>query len=158
MPVMTASTRRILKTESAISMIPNSLGGGLIAWLIFRSADPIPMWGLKGIVFDLVPTTFLLTLVTTIILTLVVRKRVRDGKAERAAPGRFALPKNIFVRGAVLGLVMMALFVPLTVLLLENLWGQGWSLNGVIIFKVIYCTLLGFAVTPLIALAALRDR
>jgi hypothetical protein len=158
MPALRTSTVRVLAVESAISVVPNSLGGGLIAWFVFFGVQKVSLWRMNGLAFDLLLTTFLLTLLTTAILTVIIGKRVLAGKIERESTGRFELHRNVLVRTLTLALAMVILFVPLTLLLLAITWGNDFSLPQVIAFKVIYCTSLGLTVTPLAVLAGLRDR
>ena len=150
-------TRKALASEAVISILPNALVSALFVWLLFRGVHRIGLWGIDGVGFDLVPTTFMLTLMTTIGLTIVVRRRLRAGKAKPAA-GTSRLPKNPVLRGVVLGLLMLLLFVPATVLALSLSWAGEWSFIQMLIFKIIYGVAVGLIATPLVVLAALRDR
>lgn len=152
---MTA-TQRILATEAAISIVPNALVSALFVWLLFRDTPAIPLWGMQGVAFDLVPTTFMLTLMTTIALTLIVRARRRRGLAA-AAPGSLALPGNVLLRAVTLALLLCLVFVPLTVLLLRMGWSGDWSYDRMMGFKIAYGIAVGLVATPLAVLAALRD-
>lgn len=150
-------TRKALTTEAAISILPNAIVSALFVWLLFRGVQHIRLWGMDGVAFDLVPTTFMLTLMTTIGLTIVVRRRVRAGKVKPAS-GTAKLPKNPVLRGIVLGLLMLVLFVPVTVMALTLFWAGDWSFTQMLVFKIIYGIAVGLIVTPLVVLAALRDR
>ena len=152
---MTA-TQRILLTEAAISIVPNALVSALFVWLIFRGVDAIPLWGMNGVAFDLVPTTFMLTLMTTIALTLIVRARRRKG-LPAAAPGALRLPHNLLPRAISLALLLCLLFVPASVLLLKLGWSGDWSYDRMMVFKIAYGVAVGLVATPLVVLAALRD-
>lgn len=153
---MTA-TQRVLAIEAAISVIPNALFSALFVWLLFRDAKAIPLWGTKGVAFDLVPTTFMLTLVTTIGLTLVIRARRRKGALHVADLGFPPLPRNVGARAVVLALSLSVLIVPVTVLALHLLWASNWSYAEMLAFKVAYGVMVGLVATPLVVLAALRD-
>ena len=151
-------TRRTLTTEAAISIIPNALVSALFVWLLFRGVQRIGLWGMEGVAFDLVPTTFMLTLMTTIGLTTIVRRRVGAGKAKHAA-GNTRLPRNPVLRGIALGLIMLLLlFVPASVMVLSVVWTGDWSFNAMLLFKIFYGIVVGLIATPLVVLAALRDR
>lgn len=152
---MTA-TQRILATEAAISVVPNALVSALFVWLLFRGQNAIPLWGMQGVAFDLVPTTFMLTLMTTIALTLIVRARRRKGLAA-AEPGPLRLPHNVVLRGIVLALLLCLMFVPISILLLNLAWDGDWSYDRMMVFKIIYGIAVGLVATPLVVLAALRD-
>ena len=152
---MTA-TQRILATEAAISIVPNALVSALFVWLMFGGRATVPLWGVQGLAFDLVPTTFMLTLMTAIALTLIVRARRRGGLAQ-VPPGAPHLPANVVLRGIVLGLTLCGLFLPVSILLLWLGWGGDWSYGSVMAFKIAYGVAVGLVATPLVVLAALRD-
>lgn len=152
---MTATQRR-LAIESAISIVPNALVSALFVWLIFRGADTIPLWGTQGVAFDLLPTTFMLTLMTTIALTLIVRARRRKG-LPAATPGSLGLPRNVVLRAVALALLLCVVFVPATVLVLGLVWDADWSYDQMMVFKIAYGISVGLVATPLVVLAALRD-
>ncbi len=152
---MTA-TQRILATEAAISIVPNALVSALFVWLLFRGVEAIPLWGMQGVAFDLLPTTFMLTLMTTIALTLIVRARRRKG-LPAAEPGALRLPRNVLLRGFALALLLCLMFVPISVLLLNLGWNGDWSYDRMMIFKIAYGIAVGLVATPLVVLAALRD-
>ena len=152
---MTA-TQRILATEAAISIVPNALVSALFVWLMFGGRATVPLWGMQGLAFDLVPTTFMLTLMTTIALTLIVRARRRKGLAQ-VPPGQPRVPCNVVARGIVFGLTLCGLFLPVSIVLLWLGWDGDWSYGRVMGFKIAYGVAVGLVATPLVVLAALRD-
>ena len=153
---MTA-TQRVLAVEAAIYIVPNALVSALFVWLLFRSVDAVPLWGMQGVAFDLVPTTFMLTLMTTIGLTLVVRARTRKGAVHAADAGFPALPHNVVARALVLALTATVMLVPVSVIVLHLLWAGNWSYDTIMIFKVGYGVAVGLVVTSIVVLAAMRD-
>jgi len=151
--------RGILLRETMISTVPNAVVSAGFVWLLFGGQETIPLWGMTGLAFDLVPTTFMLTLMTTIALTLIFRKRGRDGALP--APGGLAplpLPRNPVLRGITFGLALLLLFVPVSVGALAVVWQGDWSFSTVLAFKIVYGVLVGWVATPLVVLAALRER
>lgn len=150
------ATRRTLTIEAGISIVPNALVSALFVWLLFRGTDAIPLWGPQGVAFDLLPTTFMLTLMTTLGLSLIVRARRRRGVAQ-VAPGFPRLPRLLPLRGIVLGLALVVVFVPVTVLALWATWDGPWSYATMMAFKIAYGIAVGLVATPLVVLAALRD-
>ena len=150
------TTQRILTTEAAISVVPNALVSALFVWLMFGGKARVPLWGSNGVAFDLVPTTFMLTLMTTIALTLIVRARRRKGLA-RVPPGAPRLPHNVVLRGIILGLTLCGAFLPVSIGLLWLGWEGDWSYGRVMTFKIVYGVAVGLVATPLAVLAALRD-
>ena len=151
--------RGILLRETLISTVPNAVVSAGFVWLVFAGQDTIPLWGMAGLAFDLVPTTFMLTLMTTIALTLIFRKRRRDGALPLAGvPVPLRVPHNPVLRGVTFGLGLLVLFVPASVALLAAIWQGDWSFEKVLAFKIFYGVLVGWAATPLVVLAALRER
>jgi hypothetical protein len=150
----------IVLRETSISTIPNAVVSAGFVWLIFGSTAKIPLWGMDGLAFDLVPTTFMLTLMTTIALTLLMRKRLRDGALVRPdAGGRpLHLPRNPVLRGLVLGLGLLLIFVPVSVAALSAIWQGDWTFAQVLTFKIVYGVIVGWVATPLVVLAALREQ
>lgn len=152
--------RGIVLRETMISTIPNAVVSAGFVWLIFGGQTRIPLWGMNGLAFDLVPTTFMLTLMTTIALTLLLRKRRRGGllpaAADAAAP--LPLPHNPVLRGLVLGGTLLLLLVPASVAALSATWQGDWPYADVLVFKIIYGVLVGWVATPLVVLAVLRER
>lgn len=152
-----AETRRTMMIEAAISILPNALFSAFFVWLLFRGTRRIGLWGADGVAFDLVPTTFMLTLITTLLVTWLVRRHVAAG-ATRPAAGTTKLPRNRLVRGVLLGLLMVVLLVPVTIAALNQFWAGDWTFGQMLLFKVVYGVAVGLIVTPIVVLAALRDR
>lgn len=152
--------RSILLRETLISTVPNALVSAGFVWLVFGGQDTIGLWGMNGLAFDLVPTTFMLTLMTTIALTLIFRKRRHSSGIlnEAGRPAPLPLPRNPVLRGLVFGLVLLVVFVPLSIAALSAIWVGDWSYERVLVFKIIYGVIVGWVATPLVVIAALRER
>jgi putative effector of murein hydrolase LrgA (UPF0299 family) len=56
------------------------------------------------------------------------------------------------------GLALLLLFVPASVGALAVVWQGDWSFSTVLAFKIVYGVLVGWVATPLVVLAALRER
>jgi len=50
----------------------NLVLNGLIAWLLFRTATSVPLWGESGMGIDLLATAFLLPFLTCLIVSRLV--------------------------------------------------------------------------------------
>ncbi|GGI71451.1 hypothetical protein GCM10007973_05530 [Polymorphobacter multimanifer] len=147
--------RAMVRKETLVSTLPNAVISALFVWLLFGGQPTVPLWGPAGLAVDLLPTTLMLTLMTTIGLTLLVRHRRRRGSPP--AHGSNWLPRHPLLRGLMLGALMLVLFVPVSVALLALVWGADWSFATVLVFKIGYGVLLGWVVTPIVVRAALRD-
>lgn len=158
--IASSGTRGLVLRETLISTLPNAVLSAGFVWLLFGGQSRIPLWGMRGLAFDLVPTTFMLTLMTTIALTLLFRKRRRDGAlADVGTAGApLPLPRNPVLRGVVLALGLVMLFVPASVLVLAAIWQDDWPFAQVLVFKIAYGVVVGWVATPLVVLAVLRER
>jgi len=154
------NTRGIVLRETLISTLPNAVVSAGFVWLLFGGQTRVPLWGMDGLAFDLVPTTFMLTLMTTIALTLLLRKRRRDGLLADGDPriAPLPVPGNPVLRGIVFGLALLILFVPVSVLVLSAVWQGDWPFAQVLAFKIAYGVVVGWVATPLVVLAVLRER
>lgn len=156
--------RRNLKSETAISVIANAAVSGLFAWGIFHGEATVPLWGANGIVVDLVPTVFMITLALTIALTLVTRGRIRRGKLpvpewsshDLGWIGR--LPAKVLYRAPVLALLMTLVLVPLSAVVLVAAGVGSMSFPVFFVFKLIYGAAFAVLITPVIILRALADK
>ncbi len=155
---MDAAHRSYIRRETLIGIVLNTIVSAVFVWLMFRGLDAIGLWGMQGLAFDLVPTTFMITLMTTIALTFITRARLRDGSAPALAPRGWRPPAFPPVRGVLLGLAFTLALVPAAVGVLSLVWRRDWTFNEVLVFKMIYGAVLGAVVTPIVLRLALMDR
>lgn len=148
---------RYVMIETILSVILNTIVGGIFVFVMFGGMEQIGLWGEAGLAFDLVPTVFMITLMTTIALTLLTRSRMRAGKVAPIVMDS-RLPKNPILRGLVLAVSATIAIVPVSVLILWLIWPTtgDWSFVAVLIFKCIFSALLGLLVTPIIVRNALK--
>lgn len=163
--MLSPSQRTFLTREQIVApaLFNLALNAGL-AWLVFRNHTPIPLWGDPSIAGDLLGTLFLLPFFTCLAVTPLVRRAARAGKVDRLdiVPGQHRvlrlLPRSIWARAALAGLVCLVLFGPPSVLLLSALGIESFSLATAVPFKGVFAGLLAALVTPWLALYALaRD-
>jgi len=154
--IMNSEHRRFLGKQLAISAVLNAAICALFVWLMFGNLDAVPLWGLSGLAVDLIPTTFMITLMTGVALTLASRSAVRSGKLA-GLQWRARMPRNALLRGLLLAAIAVSLLVPFSIALLSSVWTLDWSFRTVMLFKVVYGVVLGSLVTPLVVLAALGD-
>lgn len=156
--------RRNLQTETLVSVVINTAISGGFAWGLFQGQAWIPLWGGKGIVVDLVPTVFMITLVLTIALTLITRGRLRQDKLPRPAWSRTdlgfigRLPDALPLRAPALAAVMTIVLVPVSAALLLLTGVAGMKFATFLIFKLVYGAAFALVVTPIILLRALADQ
>ncbi|MGJ7511999.1 hypothetical protein [Variovorax sp. GT1P44] len=121
----------------------------------------MPLWGTDGMAMDLVPTVFMITLVGNLIVTLLTRKRVRDGRVPPLGPPHgpaVRLPRNALLRVLGLALLLTIVLVPLSVAALASLGLHSMPATPFIAYKLIYGMGVGALSAPLVIRAALPDR
>jgi hypothetical protein len=158
-----ASVRRYVAAETGISMVLNSIVSAGFVWLVFGGLSVISLWGPRGMAFDLVPTTFMITLMCTLGLTLVMRVRLRQARAPRLPAEACAvactwLPRNVCFRALTLAMLATFSLVPLTVSGMLVLQIHSASYTHVMLFKILYGAMLAALITPIIILRAMAER
>lgn len=146
-----------LRKETLISMLINGVLSLAFFLLVFGRSVSIPVWGLGNWVFDYLPQSFMITLMSTLVPGALTAKRVKSGTLQ-PAPYNSRLPHSVVPRALVLavitaplGTIMIALASRLTGLEVIN-----WT--PALILKVVYGVVLGAVVTPIGLRAALRPR
>ncbi len=160
---LSAGHKRYVKAETAIGIGFNGVLSVLFG-LPFYSVPSIPLWGNQGMALDLVPTVFMITLVQTIIITLITRKRIKSGAATPLPQPRAAypvlnlLPQNVVARAVLMAFVLSLILVPLTIGAMVILGVDGIAFAPFISFKVVYGVAVGMLSAPLSLLAGLSDK
>jgi hypothetical protein len=145
------------------SAIFNILLNGAIAWAMFRHLDVIPLWGQESIVGDTLGTTFFLPFFTALIVTPLVRRRVRSGGLDGLGWTREShsvlgwLPPGTVRRALTLGFVTLIAVGPLAVLALHAFSVDELAFGPFIVFKALFAGLLALVVTPVISIWALAE-
>jgi hypothetical protein len=80
MLVAKAHLRYILLHQGAVAVVMNFVMNGLMAWLIFRPAETVPLWGDGGFAFDIVMTTFFFTFFTSFFVSKATYRKAWSGE------------------------------------------------------------------------------
>ena len=158
----------MVRRETFANTIATAVVAVGITWVAFHNRALVPVFEAPpGGVFGIVPGTFNFSLLVTLILTRVVRARVRNGRIARGdVPGLAGftrlMPRNVLVRALLVACVMSLIFLPLTygsiwIALNAGLLPQAWSVLGMEVLFGVHFTLLSVVVTSLVVAAALRD-
>lgn len=150
-------------SEMRVAAVVNSALTVLAAWLTFSDSDPVPVWGLSGVAFDLIPSTFMpvlaMSLLTPVILHL---RRTKESipACDRDELGTWSrwLPRQLFARSFLLSCLWLVAFVPFGAVLL---WSSGWtsvSLTSVLVVKALWGMAVGATVCPVIVLSSISTR
>src|SRR5436190_1052786 len=108
-PVSPAQRRYLLLEQGVGAAGFNFLLNAAIAWLMFRGADAVPLWGQQSIAGDTIGTSIILPFLTCLIATRLVRGHVRSGKVAPLGWSRDTQPwlgwlqRGTLARGLVLG-------------------------------------------------------
>ena len=164
---LTAAHRRFLIRDAlVIAAVVNATLSALIAWLVTVGEDEVPNAAVPlvegpSVVVDTVGTFFVLPFLTTLAITTVVWKEMREGHLSRVPlpPGSLAdrLPDTRLRRAVWIGLLCLLVFGPLGAVVLLLLDYGGISIGEFVIYKAIVGVLLGALVTPPIAMVAFAD-
>lgn len=163
MHALSDTHRRYIRSETLIGCVFNAALSVVFAFLIFRGATLIPLWGAEGIAMDLVPTVFMITLIGNLIVTLLTRRRVRDGAVpplhDSEAQGTLArrLPRNALLRVLLAAVTMTVTLVPVSIGVLALVGVEAMPFWPFVAFKIFYGAAVGALSAPTIIRAALAD-
>ncbi len=141
-------------------IVINFVLNGLIAWLIYGRTPVVP---LQTLTVDTLLTSFLIPLLTCLIVVPIVWQLVRQGDITAVAWSRSDfwwlrwLPDSKWVRALVAGLATAVLGTFIIIGLLSLLGIENMAGGTFVWFKAGYTAVLAALVTPLLALASLGD-
>ena len=164
---LTAAHRRFLVRDAfLVAAFVNAVLNALFAWFFTLGEDEIalaaaPLVGGPSVLVDSVATCFVLPFLTTLAITTVVWKELREGHLTRLlrAPGSLAerLPPTRLRRATWIGVLCLLAIGPVVaagVLLFD--YGDV-PVGQFVLYKAIFGVLLGAIVTPPIAMIAFGD-
>lgn len=143
--------------ETVISVIINVLISAGFMFLVFGRADSIDLWGPHGLALDFVPQTFMITLMSVVVPTLLTRKRLAGGQITRRTPRARQWPKNLALRAALLAVGMTLVLGSAATLLLASIWSGPLPFWHVFAGKLAYGALTAVIATPIGLLLALTE-
>ena len=159
---LSAEHRRFLVVDQGVvPAIFNLLINGGIAWLLFRSASVVPLWGESSIGVDLIATAILLPLLTCLIVSRIVASQVRSGKLSPLpalqVPTAGWSHRSVLGRGLMLAAVCLVGAAAPLVTALSLGRSQPFDVNAFIAYKALWAAMLAAAVTPPIGWWALAQ-
>jgi len=154
--------RRAVRNETVVSVAINSLVPAAIIWFV-EAHPPETLVGPEGIIASMVPAAGMATLLMTLILTLIVRARVRKGAlpaldwpAEERGLMRL-VPRNLPLRAIALAVLAVILLVPTGLIVVSLLGVLPMSRVDFLIFNLIYGAIVGLVMARFVVLPALAD-
>jgi hypothetical protein len=164
---LTAAHRRFLLRDAIlIAAVANGALNALFAWFFTLSEDEVPqakapLVGGTSVLVDSVATCFVLPFLTTLVITTVIWKEMRAGHLTRIARPASSLvdglPGTRLRRAAVIGLLCLLVFGPISAIGVLLFDYGDISVGEFIAYKTIFGIVLGAIVTPLIAMLAFGD-
>jgi len=159
----TVSLQKFLTIEITVAALINGAFGALFGWLSTRGVDHVPFLGAPGIFIDVLATAFLTGLLLTLIVTPLLRGRIRKGGLPNMAAASLPvffdlLPQNVFLRAGVMGLGGIVVVAPL---IFSLFWITGTvqlSPGNFIWIKGVYGAVLGVVFTTLVLLPMLAGK
>ena len=154
--------RKAVRDETIVSIAINSLAPAGIIWFL-NASPPQTLTGEYGILGSMLPAAGMATLLMTLVLTNIVRFRVRKGalpaldwpQAERGAMAW--IPKNLILRAIALALLALVLLVPAGLLVVSVIDILPLTKVGFLIFNLIYGAIVGLVMARFVVLPALAD-
>ena len=152
---MTSSRRRYVFVETAIGMLINTLISIGFVYLIFGGTAQIST---AALIPDAVPQSFMIALMSTIVPTLLTRKRMRAGvvaSSDRQIP---KLMKALPVRALLVALLAAIAGLASHAFLLGSFSPSEMTFGTALIFKASYGAILAAIVTPITLQLALAEQ
>ena len=154
--------RKAVRDETIVSIAINSLAPAGIIWFL-NASPPQTLTGEYGILGSMLPAAGMATLLMTLVLTNIVRFRVRKGalpaldwpQSERGAMAW--IPKNLILRAIALALLALVLLVPAGLLVVSVIDILPLTKVGFLIFNLIYGAIVGLVMARFVVLPALAD-
>lgn len=162
-----AHRRWLLINAVVIPIVLNTvLGGGIAA--LGAHGQHLPLWPQSlitktGLAVDALGTLFVLPFVTTVSVTLAVRRERQRGALSQLdavdtwSPMIMRLHPQLLRRAALLGAFFLVVLGPLAIALLDVTANDGVGWMTFVWYKVAFCVSFGLVVTPLSALAAMAE-
>lgn len=153
---MIVAQRRYLRKEAAIAAVINAALSVGFTVLMFGGMARVPVAGTGGLIVDSVPQSLMVAAMSTLVPTLLTRRRVAAGAIPSLATSD-RLPRKAAVRALVVG-ALVAVLAGGTHALLLPLTGTAWPFAVVLGYKALYGALLGAGIAWWAARAALSFR
>lgn len=122
MAVFSTEFSRYLYREIAVAFVFNWIINSYIAWSIFGSRDQVSISGLDGFGMDILVSSFLFFVITTLVVVPITCSRAKKGVLSLNNIYQFLdkyyyfnyLPKSLFVLSLFLGFLGVLIVAPIT--------------------------------------------
>lgn len=143
-----------IRRETLFSMAINGVLSAVFFLLVFGLAESIGVWGMGNWVFDFLPQSFMITLMSTLVPGALTAKRL---KAKVIQSGEYAshLPRYLPLRALLLAVLAAVIGTGVVAGVAVLIGINELALVPAVGLKVIYGIALGAVVTPIGLRAAL---
>ena len=156
----TAEQRRYVAFETALAVLINSLLSLVFGLALSQGVERVPVRGMHGAAMDFFPQVFMITFATTLVTTLLTRKRIRAGKVAAMRGGRAGLlkdaPRPALVRAVLLALVLALVLAPLSATVLYIGGFDSIPVSVFLVMKVVYGAVLASVIAPPVIRSAME--
>lgn len=142
--------------------LANTLANGGICWWLVHDKGPVSWWGASNFGGDLLATGFILPFIVALIVIPLHNKKVRSRSLPTVSVDLMprwihwflGMPQNVWLRGALFGLIGVLVFALPTLGILALLKVNEFSPAHYALFKGLWAGLVAFVlVMPMTALA-----
>jgi hypothetical protein len=144
---MTSRTRYIAM-ETLISVAINAALSIGFVFLVFHGQQEIYAGGRHGMIADMAPQTFMITLMACLVPALLARKRHTTGKLDWHGPSTSASVSKILVRALLVAALTTCFVVAISEAILPRLFAGGLSFGPFLLGKATFGMILAAIVTP----------
>lgn len=104
MATMVLAAEEHIRRETIISVILNMVIGAGAVTLIMGTQGPVPVGGPDGFILDLIPQSFMIALMITLIPGLITERKLAAGKVTHLR-GTSRLPRRILPRALLMAVI-----------------------------------------------------
>jgi hypothetical protein len=143
-----SSRRQYVVTETLISVVINTvLSVGFVVALFHGAARILPTGG-HGMIVDMAPQTFMVTLMSCLVPGLLTRSRHAGGKLGWHQQTTQAIVAHIWLRALGTALLLACIVVAVSWAVFPHVFADGVSFGALLIGKAIFGMVLAALVTP----------
>jgi hypothetical protein len=139
---------RYLLIETATSAVANTLFSIAFVFLVFHGHARIPVRGSGGLIYDAIPQSFMVGLMSALISPAITRKRIAAKSLPIRLSNRLAHIFHLYIRAFLFALAAMVAGVAVQAVLLTVLFPASLSFWTALIYKSIFGACLAILVTP----------
>ena len=154
--------RNTVRNETLVSVVLNALVPAAIIRFV-ALPGPLALAGDDGLWSAMLKGAGLATFMMTLVVTLIVRARVRKGGVAALAAVDLPavvrlLPRFVLLRAAMMAVVAVIVLVPIGTAAASAAHILPLGLDGFALFNIAFGALSGLTMTPAVVLRALADR